>query len=200
MYQAIPVFIALRPELSYGIFLNSTHWSRFDIGVKKPGILQMETQAPELDYYIIYGFKPEQILNTYTQLTGRMPLPPRWALGYHQCRWSYESETVVKELTKQFRTRKLPCDVIHLDIDYMQGYRVFTWSEKRFPNPENLIQYLSENGFKTVTIIDPGVKYEPEANYTIFDQGLKQNYFIRKPNGELFHGYVRQIKLFFPIF
>jgi alpha-glucosidase len=200
MYQAIPVFIALRPELSYGIFLNSTHWSRFDIGVKKPGILQMETHAPELDYYIIYGPKPEQILNTYTQLTGRMPLPPRWALGYHQCRWSYESETVVKELTKQFRTRKLPCDVIHLDIDYMQGYRVFTWSEKRFPNPENLIQYLSENGFKTVTIIDPGVKYEPEANYTIFDQGLKQNYFIRKPNGELFHGYVWPDKAVFPDF
>ncbi|WP_254172925.1 glycoside hydrolase family 31 protein [Planktothrix pseudagardhii] len=115
MYQAIPMFMALRPELSYGIFLNSTYWSRFDIGVEQPGVWRMETQASELDYYIIYGPKPEQILNTYTQLTGRMPLPPRWALGYHQCRWSYESEIVVEQLAKEFRNRKIPCDVIHLD-------------------------------------------------------------------------------------
>lgn len=200
MYQAIPMFMVLRPELSYGIFLNSTYWSRFDIGVEQPGVWRMETQAPELDYYIIYGPKPEQILNTYTQLTGRMPLPPRWALGYHQCRWSYESEIVVQELAEQFRNRKIPCDVIHLDIDYMQGYRVFTWNRKRFPNPKTLIQNLSKNGFKTVTIIDPGVKYEPEGNYPIFDQGLEHNYLIRKPDGELFYGYVWPDKAVFPDF
>ncbi|MGI2908404.1 glycoside hydrolase family 31 protein [Tolypothrix sp. VBCCA 56010] len=200
MYQAIPFFIALRPEISYGIFFNTTFWSQFDIGAEQPGIWKMETRGGELDYYIIYGSEPAEIIRTYTQLTGRMPLPPKWALGYHQCRWSYESETVVRELAQEFRRRRIPCDVIHLDIDYMRGYRVFTWSPKRFPNPPKLINDLQQAGFQTVTIIDPGVKYEPEANYEVFEQGIENNYFVRKSDGELFHGYVWPDKAVFPDF
>ncbi|MEH2009780.1 glycoside hydrolase family 31 protein [Nostoc sp.] len=200
MYQAIPFFMALRPQVSYGIFFNTTFWSQFDIGAEQPGIWKMETRGGELDYYIIYGAEPAQILDTYTQLTGRMPLPPKWALGYHQCRWSYESETVVRELAKEFRQRRIPCDVIHLDIDYMRGYRVFTWSPQRFPNPAKLISDLAEDGFKTVTIIDPGVKYEPEGNYDVFDQGIENDYFVRKADGTLFHGYVWPEKAVFPDF
>jgi alpha-glucosidase len=230
MYQAIPFFMALRhdsrpksshslagvppvvasgagnlptalpPDVSYGIFFNTTFWSQFDIGVEQPGVWKMETRGGELDYYIIYGPEPAQILRTYTQLTGRMPLPPKWALGYHQCRWSYESETVVRELAREFRQRRIPCDVIHLDIDYMRGYRVFTWSPQRFPNPEKLISDLAKDGFKTVTIIDPGVKYESEADYHVFDQGIENDYFVRKADGELFHGYVWPDKAVFPDF
>jgi len=200
MYQAIPFFIALRPEISYGIFFNTTFWSQFDLGAQKPGVWQMETRGGDLDYYIIYGSHPEQILRTYTQLTGRMPMPPRWSLGYHQCRWSYESETVVRQLARDFRDRRIPCDVIHLDIDYMHGYRVFTWSPKRFPNPAKLVSDLAQDGFKTVTIVDPGVKYEPEADYHVFDQGLEHDCFVRKADGQLFHGYVWPDKAVFPDF
>ncbi len=200
MYQAIPFFMALRPEVAYGIFFNTTFWSQFDIGAEQPGVLKMETRASELDYYIVYGSEPADILRTYTQLTGRMPLPPKWALGYHQCRWSYESELIVRELAQEFRFRQIPCDVIHLDIDYMRGYRVFTWSPKRFPNPAKLIGDLADNGFKTVTIIDPGVKYEPEANYHVFDEGVEKDYFVRKADGQLFHGYVWPDKAVFPDF
>jgi alpha-glucosidase len=200
MYQAIPFFIALRPQLSYGIFFNTTFWSQFDIGAEHPGTWKMETRGGELDYYIIYGPEPANILHTYTQLTGRMPLPPKWSMGYHQCRWSYESETVVRELAREFRDRRIPCDVIHLDIDYMRGYRVFTWSPQRFPEPAKLIADLADNGFKTVTIIDPGVKYEPEANYHVFDQGVEKDYFVRKVDGQLFHGYVWPEKSVFPDF
>lgn len=200
MYQAIPFFIALRPEVGYGIFFNTTFWSQFDIGADQPGIWRMETRGGELDYYIIYGPEPSNILHTYTHLTGRMPMPPRWALGYHQCRWSYESETVVRLLAREFRDRHIPCDVIHLDIDYMRGYRVFTWSPKRFPNPAQLLSDLAQDGFKTVTIIDPGVKYEPEADYHVFDQGEKHDYFVRKADGKVFHGYVWPDKAVFPDF
>jgi alpha-glucosidase len=200
MYQAIPFFMALRPTLCYGIFLNSTFWSQFDLGAQQPGVWQMQTRSPELDYYVIYGTTPAQILQTYTQLTGRMPLPPKWALGYHQCRWSYESAAIVQDLAQQFRQRSIPCDVIHLDIDYMQGYRVFTWNQQRFPDPKTLIRNLFENGFKVVTIVDPGVKYEPEANYSVFEQGLAQDYFVRKSEGALFHGYVWPDKAVFPDF
>lgn len=200
MYQAIPFFIALRPYVGYGIFFNTTFWSQFDIGAEQPGIWRMETRGGEMDYYIIYGPEPATILQTYSQLTGRMPLPPRWALGYHQCRWSYESEDVVRKLAQEFRDRRIPCDVIHLDIDYMRGYRVFTWSPKRFPHPAQLLGDLAHDGFKTVTIIDPGVKYEPEADYHVFDQGIKNDYFVRKADGQLFHGYVWPDKAVFPDF
>jgi alpha-glucosidase len=200
MYQAIPFLIALRPEVSYGIFFNTTFWSQFDIGAEQPGVWRMETRGGDLDYYIIYGPRPEQILHTYTQITGRMPLPPRWALGYHQCRWSYESETEVRQLARDFRDRQIPCDVIHLDIDYMRGFRVFTWSPKRFPDPAKLVSDLIQDGFKTVTIVDPGVKYEPEADYHVFDQGLEHNCFVRQADGQLFHGYVWPDKAVFPDF
>ncbi|MEW6493885.1 MAG: glycoside hydrolase family 31 protein [Cyanobacteriota bacterium] len=200
MYQAIPFFMALRPGVGYGLFFNTTFWSQFDIGAEQPGVWRMETRGPELDYYVIYGSEPAKILNTYTQLTGRMPLPPRWSLGYQQCRWSYESDVVVRELAREFRQRRIPCDVIHLDIDYMNGYRVFTWNPKRFGDAPQLLQDLKQDGFKTVTIVDPGVKYEPEADYQVFDEGLKNNYFVRKTDGQLFHGYVWPDKAVFPDF
>ncbi len=200
MYLAIPFFLALRPELGYGVFFNTTYWSRFDIGVQQAGEWSMETEGPELDYYLIYGPEPAQIIRTYTELTGRMAMPPRWALGYHQCRWSYASEQIVRELAHQFRERRIPCDVIHLDIDYMRGYRVFTWSTKRFGNPEQLIHDLKADGFKTITIIDPGVKYEPDADYVPFDQGLASDFFVRRADGSLFHGYVWPDKAVFPDF
>ncbi|GAB4366006.1 MAG: glycoside hydrolase family 31 protein [Elainellaceae cyanobacterium] len=200
MYQAIPFFMALRPELCYGIFLNSTFWSQFDMGEAQPDVWQMQTQEEELDYYIIYGSDFAQILATYTELTGRMPMPPKWSLGYHQCRWSYENEAKVRELAREFREYRIPCDVIHLDIDYMQGYRVFTWHQQRFPDPKALLSDLKDNGFKVVTIVDPGVKYDPEAGYSVFDEGLAQDYFVRRSTGSLFHGYVWPDKAVFPDF
>ncbi len=200
MYQAIPFFTVLRPGLVYGIFLNVTHRSEFDLGATQPDVWQMLAHSSELDYYVIYGATPAHILDTYTQLTGRMPLPPKWALGYHQCRWSYESEDVVRRLVKEFRDRQIPCDVIHLDIDYMQGYRVFTWSPTRFPDPTKLIGELQQNGFKTVTIVDPGVKYEPDGDYKIYHEGLQNDYFVRTADGHLVYGYVWPDKSVFPDF
>lgn len=200
MYHAIPFFLALRPGVGYGIFFNTSFWSQFDLGAKQPGIWQMETRGSELDYYIIYGPEPAKIIDTYTQLTGRMPMPPRWSLGYQQCRWSYESQDVVSKLAREFRQRRIPCDVIYLDIDYMNGYRIFTWSPKRFAHPKEFIQDLKQDGFKVVPISEPGVKYDPEADYQTFDEGVQNDYFIRKSNGQLFHGYVWPDKAVFPDF
>jgi alpha-glucosidase len=200
MYQAIPVFIALRPEVCYGLFFNTSFRSQFDMGAAHAGQWRMETQGSELDYYVMYGDTPAPVLQTYTHLTGRMPLPPKWAIGYHQCRWSYDSEEVVRQIATELRTRRIPCDVIHLDIDYMQGFRVFTWNSKRFPDPAKLIGELAENGFRTVTIVDPGVKFEQESDYLPLDQGLKHDYFVRTAQGKMFHGYVWPDRSVFPDF
>jgi alpha-glucosidase len=200
MYQAIPFFMALRSQVGYGLFFNTTFWSRFDVGAGEPNFLRMETLGGELDYYIIYSPEPAEIIRTYTQLTGRMSLPPRWALGYHQCRWSYDSETEVRQLVHQLRHRRIPCDVIHLDIDYMFGFRVFTWNPRRFPDPKKLLDDLAHEGIKVVTIIDPGVKFEPQADYPVYDEGVEKDYLIRRADGKVFHGYVWPGRAVFPDF
>jgi alpha-glucosidase len=200
MYQAIPFFLSLRPGLGYGIFFNTTFRSSIDAGSVNPDLLCLQTDAPELDYYLVYGPSPDRILQTYTELTGRSPLPPHWALGYHQCRWSYASADEVRQIAKEFRDRQLPCDVIHLDIDYMRGFRVFTWNPQQFPEPEQLASDLAEQGFKLIPIIDPGVKFDPDSGYSVFDQGIEKDYFIRKPDGKLFHGYVWPDRALFPDF
>jgi len=212
LYKAIPFYLSLRPGLAYGIFLNTTYESKFDIGADEANILRLESRDDELDYYIIYGPEPATILETYTELTGRMPLPPKWALGYHQSRWSYENEDWVRRIAKEMRDRHIPCDVIHLDIDYMRGYRVFTWSPQRFPKPQKLLGELQQQGFKVVTIIDPGVKYEPEfepnGRYKyenslpnpIFTEGVAKDCFVRDADGNLVAGYVWPDKAVFPDF
>ena len=203
LYQAIPVFMALQPRLAYGIFFNNTWRSRFDMGAERPGTWSMAADGGELDYYLAYGSVPAEVLERLTQLLGRTPMPPRWALGYHQSRWGYISEAMVRELVQEFRTRDLPCDVIHFDIDYMRGYRVFTWDPARFPDPAGLIADMNSAGFKAVAIVDPGVKIDPE--YEVYRDGVARGMFIRRDGpalpldklgnrggegGELFHAYV----------
>jgi alpha-glucosidase len=188
LYQAIPVFMALRPGLAYGVFFNNTWRSCFDIGAEQPGVWRMEAEGGELDYYVVYGPTPELVSEGMGALLGTMPLPPRWALGYHHSRWGHATETMVRELTAEFRKRNVPCDVIHLDIDYMNGYRVFTWNLQSFPDPQALIGDLRREGFRVVTIIDPGVKSDPD--YLVYQSGLEHDVFVRRSDGAVFHGYV----------
>lgn len=107
-----------------------------------------------------------------------MPLPALWTLGYQQCRWSYDNETRLMEIANSLREKGIPCDTLYLDIDYMDGYRVFTWNKERFENPEAMIKTLNNMGFKVVTIIDPGVKVD--KGYKIYDEGLENGYFCNR--------------------
>ncbi len=201
MYQSIPFYMALRPgEGGFGLFLNNTFKSVFDVGNSKIDRLAIEAEGGELDYYLFYGPDPATILSLYTSLTGHTPLPPRWALGYHQSRWSYYPEERVREIARQFRERSIPAEVIHLDIDYMDGYRVFTWDNRRFPDPARFSRDLAEQGFKLVTIIDPGVKYEPGGDFAVFNEGLEKDYFIAGKDGQPFQGYVWPDDSVFPDF
>ena len=187
LYQAIPVFMALRPSLAYGIFFNNTWRSRFDIGAGQPGVWQMEAAGGEMDYYVVYGPTPEQVSEGLGMVLGTMPLPPRWALGYHQSRWGYTSEAMVREVAAEFRARHIPCDAVHFDIDYMNGYRVFTWNPQEFPDPRAMISDLGRDDFRVVSIIDPGVKADPE--YRVYKEGLERDMFIHRAVGTVFHGY-----------
>jgi len=181
LYLAIPFFLALNAiGCSYGLFLNTTYRSVFDMTDTERGRFQFEVAGGELDYYVIYGPEPARVLERYTQLTGRMPLPPRWALGYHQSRWSYETADCVRDIAAQFRQRSIPADAINLDIDYMDGYRIFTWDGTRFPDPAWLTGELGRQGFKVTAIVDAGVKIEPDGSYPVYAEGKQNGYFIKQ--------------------
>ena len=188
LYIAMPVLMALRPGLAYCLFFNNTWRSEFDMGAARYGEWQMRADGGAIDYYLAYGPAPAAALEQLSALLGRAPLPPRWALGYHQSRWGYTSEAMVRELIAEFRARDLPCDVLHFDIDYMRGYRVFTWDAARFPDPPRLLADMRAAGFKAVTIIDPGVKIDPD--YHVYSDGLARGMFITRADGTIFHGYV----------
>jgi alpha-glucosidase len=161
IYQTIPFYLGLQNGNAYGIFFDNSYRSYFDFAKSSQQRMWFGAEGGELNYYFFYGPSLKKILNRYADLTGHMPLPPQWALGNQQSRWSYYPDTMVEEVVSEYRKRDLPLDVLHLDIDYMQGYRVFTWDTARFPVPSELTRKLGEQGVKVVTIVDPGVKYQP---------------------------------------
>ena len=186
LYVSVPFFMVVRQGRAHGIFLDSTWRSFFDIGREQPDLLTFGADAGDLDYYFINGPDPKKVIERYTALTGRMPLPPLWSLGYHQCRWSYYPESRVRLLADTFREKKVPADGLWLDIHYMQDYKPFTWNHERFPNPKKMISDLRAQGFHLVTILDghpPALK-----GYAPYDSGIAGNYFVKNPDGSVFEG------------
>ena len=186
LYQSIPFFMGMRKGRAYGIFFDNTYWSNFDMGKESRDQYSFGAEGGDLDYYFFAGPTPKVILSRFTELVGRMPLPPLWSLGYQQCRWSYSPESRVREIARGFRDNKIPCDVIYLDIDYMDGYRVFTWSPVNFPDPRRLVSDLSSQGFRVAVIMDPGIK--TDSMYAAYRSGLSADCFLKYPDGRVFTG------------
>ncbi|HYC93371.1 MAG TPA: glycoside hydrolase family 31 protein [Thermoanaerobaculia bacterium] len=184
LYVSVPFYISMRGGVAHGVFFDNTFRSNFDIGHQSEGVLSFGAEGGALDYYFIYGPEPKKVLERYTALTGRMPLPPLWALGYHQCRYSYYPESRVRFIADNFRERRIPADVIWLDIHYQDRYRPFTWDPKRFPDPARMIADLRKQGFRTVTIVDP----HPPAvrGYAPYDTGLAGDHFVKNADGSIY--------------
>lgn len=184
LYKSIPFFMTLKKETVYGLFFDNPYRSSFDMGKENTEYFRYAAKDGNLDYYLISGENMAEVLGGYTYLTGTVPVPQKWVLGYQQSRWSYMSETEVRTLAKTLRGNAIPCDVIHLDIDYMEGYRVFTWNKDRYDDPKKFIADLAEDGMKIVCIIDPGVKLD--EGYSVYDEGVANDYFAKTPEGEIY--------------
>lgn len=178
LYKSIPFFITKLPYGVFGIFFDNPYKSYMDFGKENSGYYFFGADNGILDYYFIYGETMAEVLRHYTALTGRMPRMPRWALGYHQSRWGYASQREIEEIGAKLRALQIPCDAIHMDIDYMDGYRVFTWDKRRFPEPEAYVENMHRNGFKLVTIVDPGVKRDEQ--YKVYCEGAGQGHFAKE--------------------
>lgn len=187
LYASIPFYMAHHSKGSYGVYLNNTHKSWFNFGASNNRFSASGAYGGEADYWIMAG-NPSEILAQYTGITGKSALPPLWSLGFQQCRYSYYPEHEVINAADEFRFRKIPCDVIYLDIHYMDAYKVFTWDKNKFPQPEEMIKNLRQKGFRLAMIFDPGVKVE--ENYPPYHTGLQEDLFAKYPDGSSYEGAV----------
>jgi alpha-glucosidase len=200
MYTSIPFYLGLQIDdgSAYGVLIDHAGRIDMDMGLTHDSEAAITVQGDSFNVYFFVGPGPADVLRQYTELTGHMPLPPRWTLGYHQSRWSYTSVEQVQQIANRLRERNHPCDAIWLDIDYMHGYRNFTWNAEQFPDPAQMINNLHEQGMHLVTIIDPGTRVD--ENYSVYQHGMDHDYFCRYQSGKLFTGNVWPGECVFPDF
>ncbi len=188
MHQIASWVMIVRNGNTFGVFFDSPWRATLDIGATDPNVLTYTTTGTDITAYVCCGPTPAAALEQYTRVTGRPPLFPRWSLGNQQSRWSYMSAAEFEEVGARFRAEHIPCDALYLDIDYMRGFRDFTWDEQAFPDFSQMLQRLRADGFHVVTIIDPGIKVDPE--YSAFQEGTQRQYFIKNADGTDFTGWV----------
>lgn len=195
LYQSHPWVLAVRPDgTSFGVLADTTYRCRIDLTED----IVFAAEGPGYPVIVIDADSPQAVMEKLAKLIGTMPLPPKWAIGYHQCRYSYYPAARVLEVAKGFRDRNIPCDVIWMDIDYMDGFRIFTFDPKGFPDPKAINDSLHQMGFKSIWMIDPGVKVE--KGYFVYDQGVIGDHFVKKADGTEYHGEVWPGMCAFPDF
>ncbi len=188
LYCSMPFYMGIHQGRQYGIYVDNTHKTFFNFGASNNRFSSFSADAGPLNYYFIAGDSIADIIQHYTQLTGRIPLPPRWSIGYQQCRYSYYPDTEVLNTAKTFRDKEIPADAIVLDIHYMDQYKIFTWDKKHFKNPKWMLDQLKAQGFEIVVMCDPGIK--SEAGYPAYEDGKANDVFVKYPDGEYYTGQV----------
>ncbi|KAL6078744.1 Alpha-glucosidase [Balamuthia mandrillaris] len=191
LYQCLPLCFVFDPSRNTycALFFDNPSHAYWDLSTENRITICSEFGLLPLRYYIITGDNPSQVIQNYTLLSGRIPLPPKWVLGFQQSRWSYDPAERVQQLVDEFRKRDIPCDLISIDIDYMDGYRCFTWDKRWFPNPKELSDYLHERGMKIAVVVDPGIK--KDNNYWVYQQMVEGKHFVALPAGDgMFEGIV----------
>jgi alpha-glucosidase len=196
-YTAFPFFVSRSADSTLGVLIATTY--PLDIAVDDGRVritAACDTDGAPVDVIVFRGSIAE-IVRDLSSLVGRTFLPPAWALGFHQSRWSYKTDRAVLEVARRFRALDLPADVIHLDIHYMDRYRVFTWHPRRFPQPAAMHRELAELGFRTLAIVDPGVSVAP---YTVHETLRKGDMLLTRSDGQPYVGKVWPGATVFPDF
>ncbi len=186
LYQSHPWVLGLNDDgTSFGIIADNTWAMSIEIS---DTLIKFSSAGPPFRIIVFINESPQKTIQTLSSLTGKIEMPPLWALGYHQCKYSYSSDSKVREIANNFRSKKLPCDVIWLDIDYMDDFRTFTFNPVYFPNPKGLNDYLHDNNFKSVWIVDPGISIK--KGYEPYDTGTLRNYWVLNSGRNIYNGYL----------
>ncbi len=200
IYKSIPFFLTMRGGRSMGFLLDNTWSSSFDFGRSERHLYSFGADGGPIDYYVLYGPDPKQVVRTYAWLTGAPPLPPLWALGFQQSRFSYESESRLSAIASRLRADKIPADVLYLDIDFQNKNRPFTVNADRFPHFEQMLCDLRDQNFHVVVITDLHIAKLPEAGYSPYDSGVAGDHFVKNPDGSTYVGTVWPGPSVFPDF
>ncbi len=200
IYKSIPFFLNVRDGgRTVGVLFDNTFRSFFDFGHEL--ITEYSFGAPDgpVDYYLLYGPDPKQVVEQYAWLTSPSPLPPLWSLGYQQSRYTYFPQSQVEEIATRLRTDHIPVDAIYLDIDYQLKNRPFTVDTVAFPDFTGLIKKLSAQHLHTVLITDLHIADLPSAGYMPYDTGKAGDHFVKR-NGQDYVGPVWPGASVFPDF
>lgn len=185
LYQSHPWVLGVRPDgTAFGVLVDTTH--RVSIDLAEGVLFEADGYAPAV--YVIDAAGPEGVLRDLASLTGKMDLPPLWSLGYHQCRYSYMTEEEALDIAGEFRRRRIPCEAIWFDIDYMDRFRDFTFDKERFADPAGMVRRLAERGFRSVFILDPGIVADPTD--PTYADGVERDHFVRDAEGREYRGTV----------
>lgn len=199
LYKSIPVMYGLKNGHPYGLFFDNTYKSHFDLGKESEHYYFYSAISGNVDYYVMGGHSLKDVVANYVYLTGITPLPQKWMLGYQQSRWGYSvSAERVEKIAEGFAKYHLPIDVIHLDIDYMKGYRDFTWDSDKYDDPKAFVQKMRKQGIRLEPILDAGVKKDDK--YGIYKEGIEKGYFVKNPDGTVYVGTVWPGDSVFPDF
>jgi alpha-glucosidase len=183
LYGSHPFAIISGAE-TFGFFIDYPSEIFIDAGFTDRNTLEITISSEDFDLYIFGSPDMDEIIRNYLRLCGRPWVPPEWAFGYQQCRWSYPDQRSVEEVARNFKKHEIPCSAIYLDIDYMKDYKVFTVDKEKFPDISGLSAELKELGIRLVAIIDPGVRIE--KGYDVYEEGVERGFFCRDKNGGYF--------------
>ncbi len=200
LYKSIPFFLAFRAGSAFGLFLDNTFRSSFDFGKLSPDAYTFGAADGPLDYYIFAGPTPRDVVEQYTWLTGRPPLPPLWMLGYQQSRYTYAPEQRLMDIATRLRAEHIPADVLYLDIGFQEKNRPFTVDPVAFPDFPAMVARLRAMNFKLVVITDLHIANLPNHNYAPYDTGIAGNEFVHNPDGSVYTGIVWPGPAVFPDF
>ena len=184
LYQSHPWVMGVRPDgTSFGILFDTPYKAELTTTDER---INFETEGELFRIFVIDRESPQAVIKGLAELIGTMPMVPRWALGYQQCRFSYTPASRVIEVADTFRIKRIPCDVIWMDIDYMDGYRIFTFNPQTFPDPAALNRDLHIRGFHSAWMIDPGAKVD--STYFVYKSGTANDVWVKTAQGKEFHG------------
>ena len=198
LYASQNFFIVDGEGRRFGIYVDTPGRVTFDMGYTRASELVISFDDFDSDLYLVEGDSLKEIVRQFRKIIGKSYVPPRWAFGFGQCRWSYMSADEVREVADKYDEAGIPLDMIYLDIDYMERYKDFTVDDKSFPDFPEFVQEMKNRGIHLVPIIDAGVKIE--EGYDVYEEGLSGDYFCKKENGENLVAAVWPGKVHFPDF
>ena len=200
IYKDIPFFLDVNRGRTLGVFLDNTWRTNFDFGRADDSRYTFGSLNGPVEYYLMYGAEPKQVVSTWAWLTGPTPLPPLWALGFQQSRFTYFPASQLRDVARRLRADKIPSDVLWLDIDFQHNNWPFTVDETNYPDFKGMVKDLANEQFKLVVITDLHVAQQPNVGYTPYDTGTAGDHFVKNPDGTVYHGKVWPGQAVFPDF